>query len=108
MMRANIWTDPRTLEHWRRWWRRAESEGRPDLRKGSRFGKVGSRLSQTVSDPDEFLAAHVLVVGDESQLRSASTARGSLGVPACVLTAHGTGQQPTNPTTRLRGSPCLG
>jgi hypothetical protein len=47
----------RTLEEWRRSWRRAETEDNPDLRRGPPFFKIGKRILYEVQDLDAFLAA---------------------------------------------------
>lgn len=47
---------PRTLENWRRSSRRAEIEGKPELRRGPKFHQRGSRVWYEVSDLDEFMA----------------------------------------------------
>ncbi len=44
---------PRTLEESRRCWRRAEKEGKPELRRGPKFYKVGKRVLYEVRDLDE-------------------------------------------------------
>ena len=57
---------PRTLENWRRWWRRAEREGKPELRRGPKFLEAGGRVSYAACDLDEFLAHNTTTDKDES------------------------------------------
>ena len=47
----------RTLEDWRQSWRHADEEGKPELRKGPKFFRVGKRVLYDVHDLDAFNAA---------------------------------------------------
>ena len=47
----------RTLENWRRSWRQAEKEGKPELRRGPRFVKIGKGIYYEVGDLDAWKAS---------------------------------------------------
>ena len=57
MLTQRIGVSIRTLEEWRRSWRRAEAEDRPELRMGPKFFKLGNRVWYEATDVEEFLAA---------------------------------------------------
>lgn len=56
----------RTLENYRRAWRQAEKEGKPELRKGPKFFSEGKRVWYDVRDLDEFLAKRAATAGSST------------------------------------------
>jgi hypothetical protein len=55
---AYLGVSVRTLEEWRRAWNRAAEEGKPELRRGPPFFKIGGkRVLYEIGDLEHFLAA---------------------------------------------------